>query len=236
MHYYNTVDEIHVAVDRISEVAAAAGGAVAAQEESDSDDSSVDEWVHLTLSTALPVQGDASSSNSIEMIGASDFASECGECGEESIGGVSSDLSEDDADQHSLRASPANFLTSSAVSRPIAIRRTSAQARRGGRSGTPQSVSSSLGLHEVLAECERLSRTPPEFVIGSPPRVKESRAFTPALSAPKLTWEDIRSSTPPPIRHSSSFTAAWASGRTSGKSAHHNTDENVLPPQICRSL
>jgi hypothetical protein len=177
-----------------------------------------------------------STGNSIEIIGASDFASECGECGEESIGGFSSDLSDDDADQHSLRASPANFSTSSAVSRPIAIRRTSAQARRGGRSGTPQSVSSSLGLHEVLAECERLSRTPPEFVVGSPPRVKEPRAFTPALSAPKLTWEDIRSSTPPPIRHSSSFTAAWASGRTSGKSAHHNTDENVLPPQICRSL
>ena len=194
-----------------------------------------DEHMERTCASVESIDSSSSSNESAEHIGSSDLASESGE---ESISGFSSDsldnLSDDDAD--SLRASPANFATSSAVSRPIAICRSNARGRHSCRPGTPQSDSSSLGLHEVLGDCQLPSRTPPEFVVGSPPRSRLPRAFTPAASAPKLTWEDIRSSTPPPIRNSSSFTAAWASGRTTGFAAHHALDTHVLPPQICRSL
>jgi hypothetical protein len=139
----------------------------------------------------------------------------------------------DDESDRSQRTSPAEFASSAAVSHPIAIRHNTLHARHcGGGSLTPQSADSSPGLYAVLRGCESHH----EFMPLTPP------------DDSVLTLEDLRSSTPPPIRSAHwKQLAAYQSFSGLGSHAARNVNtlrdvknrsygDPILGPQMCKGL
>eukprot|EP00038_Savillea_parva_P023245 m.40143 g.40143 ORF g.40143 m.40143 type:complete len:905 (+) comp5920_c0_seq1:388-3102(+) len=145
---------------------------------------------------------------------------------------------EDDTDCSRL-SSPVMVSRTAAVSRPIAIRRNT-MASKYGSLGTPQSPSSTIGLHAVLDKHDSPAYSP----VGSPRpwRGLDHIAMTPP-EEPVVTLEDLRSSTPPPIRsiHRSRLTFSGLGSHVSKDvktiaDVKNYVDNTMLAPQMCKSL
>lgn len=154
-----------------------------------------------------------------------------------SVSTVASDAEFDttDTEDESLRShqsSPVGIAMSSAVSRPIAIRRSSI---RSGYENTPDSEMT-IGLHAVLRGCDAAGVTAP--LQRSPHLV----AMTPPEHS-VLTLEDLRSCTPPPIRgfDRSQLSFSGLGGHVFGdvRAAVDTKScggETILGPQMCGGL
>mmetsp|Transcript_9996 Transcript_9996/g.30206 ORF Transcript_9996/g.30206 Transcript_9996/m.30206 type:complete len:883 (+) Transcript_9996:273-2921(+) len=132
-----------------------------------------------------------------------------------------SSASDDDL-VRSQTSSPAQSVSSAAVSQPITIRRL--RPDNHSRMFTPTSGVLPLGLHGLLDE----HSVPPPI---TPPR---HRAYnlTPMAMTPQedtLSFEDLRSSTPPPVRRGRSITVH-------DMNAFMDRSSGLLEPQVCRSL
>jgi hypothetical protein len=153
------------------------------------------------------------------------------------VSGVSDAESDtDDESDRSTVPSPVVPSSTSAVSKPIAIRHVCAR-----RKFDHFSLDSTRGLRQILGDCECLSASPPPFVVGSPPRHRklcsESQAHDGVpRSAPAFTWEDLRSSTPPPIRSGSLTNISQKPLVHFGSTTSIDSGVHMLPPQICGSL
>lgn len=154
-----------------------------------------------------------------------------------------SDCDDDDMDR-SLQTSPATLENSISLPIPIALKHHAIRSRQmyhsQTSSTTPQS-DVSMGLHEVLSDSESNRGSPMMWRSSPISKDYKFKSVTNNVPVPSLTLEDLRSSTPPPIRSSAFFCGLGNSVRPSGQHMEHfissfDSKVDILSPQICHSL